>query len=88
MGKKPLSFEEALKRLETLAEEIEQGKIGLEESIARYEEGMLLVKQCREILSAAELRIMQLQNPDQAAAGTEISRPAPTAAPPPADGEE
>jgi exonuclease VII small subunit len=40
---------------------------------------MLLVKQCREILSAAELRIMQLQNPDQAA---------PTATSPPADGED
>ena len=56
-----LSFEEALKQLEELAEQIEQGKIGLEESIQKYEEGMSLVKQCRDILSQAELRIQQLQ---------------------------
>lgn len=61
MSKKPPTFEEALKQLETIAEQIEQGKIGLEESIARYEEGMALVKQCRDILARAELRIQQLQ---------------------------
>jgi exodeoxyribonuclease VII small subunit len=61
MAKRKVSFEEALKQLETLAEQIEQGKIGLEESIQKYEEGMSLVRQCREILSQAELRIQQLQ---------------------------
>jgi exodeoxyribonuclease VII small subunit len=47
--------------LETIAEQIEQGKIGLEESIQKYEQGMALVKLCREILGCAELRIQQLQ---------------------------
>ena len=61
MGKRKLTFEEALKQLETIAEEIEQGKIGLEESISKYEQGMTLVKQCREILSRAEHKIQQLQ---------------------------
>jgi len=61
MNKKKLSFEDALKQLETIAEQIEQGQIGLEESIEKYEQGMALVKQCREILSRAELRIEQLQ---------------------------
>ena len=60
MNKKKLSFEEALKQLETIAEQIELGQIGLEESIEKYEHGMALVKQCREILSRAELRIEQL----------------------------
>ena len=63
MSKKPVTFEEALARLETIANEIEQGKVGLEESITRYEEGMMLVKHCREILSAAEQRIVKL-HPD------------------------
>jgi len=64
MSRKKLSFEQALKQLEEIAEQIEQGKIGLEESIARYEEGMTLVAQCREILSKAELRIHQLRQRD------------------------
>ena len=61
MGKRKLTFEEALKQLETIAESIEQGKIGLEESISQYERGMALVKQCRGILSKAEHKIQQLQ---------------------------
>jgi len=61
MGKRKLTFEEALKQLETIAEQIEQGKIGLEESISKYEQGMALVKQCRQILSKAEHKIQQLQ---------------------------
>jgi exodeoxyribonuclease VII small subunit len=61
MGKRKPTFEEALRQLEAIAEQIEQGKIGLEESITRYEEGMALVKQCRDILAKAELRIQKLQ---------------------------
>ena len=61
MAKKKATFEEALNQLETIAEQIEQGKIGLEESIGKYEEGMALVKHCRQILSKAENKIQQLQ---------------------------
>lgn len=62
MGKKKPTFEEALRQLEAIADQIEKGQIGLEESITRYEEGMALVKQCREILAQAELRIAQLHD--------------------------
>jgi exodeoxyribonuclease VII small subunit len=61
MAKKKLTFEEALTQLEQIAEQIEEGKIGLEESIDKYEQGMALVKQCRAILSRAEQRIQELQ---------------------------
>ncbi len=61
MSEKPPSFEEALARLESIAEQIERGQIGLEESITRYEEGMSLVKQCRDMLTRAEHRIQQIQ---------------------------
>ena len=61
MAKKKATFEEALSQLETIAEQIERGKIGLEESIDKYEEGMALVKHCRQILSKAENKIQQLQ---------------------------
>ena len=62
MAKRKLTFEEALRQLEEVAEQIEQGKIGLEESISKYEQGMGLVKQCRDILSRAERKIQQLQS--------------------------
>ena len=61
MGKPKLTFEQALSELETIAEQIEQGKIGLEESIDKYERGMALVKRCRDMLSTAEHKIQQLQ---------------------------
>lgn len=60
MSKPKLSFEEALARLEQIAREIEEGKVGLEESIERYEEGMTLIRQCRAILGKAEMKIQKL----------------------------
>ncbi len=59
-NKKP-SFEEALRQLEQIAEQIEHGEIGLEESIGKYEQGMNLVKQCRSILAKAEHKVQKLQ---------------------------
>ena len=61
MGKRKPTFEEALEQLEEIAERIERGQIGLEESITQYERGMALVKQCRDILAKAENKIQQLQ---------------------------
>ena len=61
MAKKHLTFEQALKQLEGITDQIEQGTVGLEESIAKYEEGMGLIKQCRSILTKAERKIEQLQ---------------------------
>ncbi len=64
MAKKKPSFEEALKQLEEITARIERGEIGLEESITQYEKGMGLVKQCRDILTKAELKIQKLQERD------------------------
>ena len=75
MAKKKPTFEEALKQLETLARQIEQGQIGLEESINKYGEGMSLVKQCRDILSKAVHKIQQIQQKvDGTITTTKISR--------------
>ena len=60
MARKKPTFEEALKRAEELAERIETGQIGLEESIKAYEEGISLLKHCREVLARAEMRIEKL----------------------------
>lgn len=61
MAKQKPTFEEALKQLETITEQIEQGRVGLEESISKYEEGMKLVQYCRTVLDKAEHKIEQLQ---------------------------
>ena len=61
MAKDNLKFEEALKRLEQIVDSIEQGKIGLEDSIKSYEEGMALVRRCRSVLQEAEQKIQHLQ---------------------------
>ncbi len=58
--KKP-TFEESLAELEAIAAAIEEGKIGLEDSIQQYEKGMKLIRTCRAILADAEAKIQQLQ---------------------------
>jgi exodeoxyribonuclease VII small subunit len=52
-----LNFEAAMNRLEAIVEQMESGKMMLEELIVRYEEGMKLVKICQERLTSAEQRI-------------------------------
>src|SRR5438477_12076649 len=52
-----LTFEGAMDRLEKIVEQMESGKLPLEDLIVRYEEGMNLVKVCQERLVAAEKKI-------------------------------
>jgi exodeoxyribonuclease VII small subunit len=54
------TFEESVAQLEQIVAAIESGQIGLEQSLAKYEQGMELVKRCRGILDSAEKRIEQL----------------------------
>jgi len=54
------TFEESVAQLEQIVAAIASGQIGLEESLAKYEQGMELVKRCRGILDRAEKRIEQL----------------------------
>jgi exodeoxyribonuclease VII small subunit len=52
-----LNFEKAMDRLETIVEQMESGKLPLEDLIVRYEEGMNLVKVCQDRLTKAEQKI-------------------------------
>ena len=52
-----LNFEGAMDRLEKIVEQMESGKLPLEDLIVRYEEGMNLVKVCQERLANAEQKI-------------------------------
>jgi len=55
------TFEDALGKLESIVEAMEDGELPLEQLLARYEEGTRLAKLCQEKLAAAELRIRQLE---------------------------
>lgn len=60
MVRTKLTFEQALENLEEIVSAIEAGEIGLEESIAKYAEGIKLIKHCRGVLDAAEKKIQLL----------------------------
>jgi exodeoxyribonuclease VII small subunit len=53
-------FEEAIERLEQVVEELEGGSLSLEESLARYEEGVRLSRRLTQTLDSAEKRIEKL----------------------------
>ena len=65
-GGSPVSFEDALLRLEEIVEALEEGQIPLAESLSRYEQGIKLLKQCYQSLSQAERRIELLNRVDSA----------------------
>ncbi len=67
-----LTFEQALDRLEQIVHQLEEGEIGLSESLARYEEGVKLLRQAHEMLQRAERRIELLSGVD--AEGNPITR--------------
>jgi exodeoxyribonuclease VII small subunit len=52
-----MKFEEALKKLERIVEELEAGDISLDKAIKIYQEGMLLSKQCLDLLDKAEKKV-------------------------------
>ena len=57
-----LSFEEAFRRLNEMAESLEDGGLTLSDATARYEEGMNLVRRCNQLLDEAELKITSLKD--------------------------
>ena len=54
------TIEEALKRLETIAEQLEDPELDLDQAVKLYEEGLRLYERCAKKLDAADLRITQL----------------------------
>ncbi len=59
MGKK-MTFEAAMNRLEAIVQQLEQGRIGLDEAIKIFEEGMDLYRLCQSQLQEAEKKIETL----------------------------
>ena len=67
------SFEQALAALEQIVRDLEDGRLGLVESLARYEQGVKLLRNCYTQLEKAERRIELLTGID--AAGNAVLTP-------------
>lgn len=55
-----MRFSEALAELETIVTALEGGQLDLEESLARYERGVALLRACQARLGEAEQRVTML----------------------------
>ncbi len=55
-----MSFEENLKNLEQIVNELEKGDLTLDKSIEKFETGMKIASSCNKILEEAEKKITML----------------------------
>ena len=55
-----MKFEEALKRLEKITQDLESGNLSLDESLKKYEEGVKLSRFCHKTLQTAQKKIQVL----------------------------
>ncbi len=58
--KKGVDFEQALGKLETLVNDMEQGEMTLEESLKAFETGIALTRECQSRLTEAEQKVQLL----------------------------
>ncbi|MGH8009723.1 MAG: exodeoxyribonuclease VII small subunit, partial [Candidatus Binatia bacterium] len=56
-----MSFEDALKQLEKIVDDLERGDVPLEESIRIYERGEALKKHCDTLLKSAEDKVEKIR---------------------------
>ena len=67
-----MSFEDAMKELETVVGQLESGDVPLEDSIALYERGAALKEHCQKKLAEAEEKVAKITlSADGAVQGTE-----------------
>jgi exodeoxyribonuclease VII small subunit len=80
------AFEPAIERLEAIVGEMESDKLPLEELLARYEEGVQLVKFCSEKLETAGKRIEMIMR--DAGGKPQVEEFDPAKKSPPAENED
>ncbi|SRR5579872_423623 len=68
-AKRKPSFEEALTRLEAIVEQLDDGELPLERSLALFKEGRALAARCREMLEQAERDVKAALDERQAESG-------------------
>ncbi len=75
------SFEEALRRLEQVVDDLERGEPELSSALKKYELGVRLLARCQTVLEQAERSVALLTGVD--AAGNPVATPFDPAATPP-----
>ncbi len=68
---KTLDFEDALEQLQQIVQHLEEGEVGLDESLRQYERGVKLLRRCHDLLAGAQRRIELLGGVD-GQGGTEV----------------
>lgn len=71
-GRKKVGFEQALHELESLVETMEKGDMELEDALKSFERGVVLARQCGDILNQAEQRVQILSGKESNAQLTEF----------------
>ena len=72
-SKKELSFEDSLRELQKIVQQLEQGDLGLSESLDSYESGVQDLKQCYRQLAKAEQKVELLR--EVAEDGSSVTEP-------------
>lgn len=62
-----MSFENALKRIDEIVKHLERGDAPLEQSLALFEEGTALIRNCGKMLDEAEQKVVKLRKGEDGA---------------------
>ncbi len=72
MSAEEFNFEASLQQLQQLVQQMEQGKLSLEESMQAFEHGIALTRECQQALDQAEQKVQLLM---QDSTGTLVEQP-------------
>ena len=61
MAGKKLSFEQSMARLDEIVHHLESGDMPLNDTLALFEEGTVLITQCSKMLDEAEQKVVKLK---------------------------
>lgn len=64
-GKKELTLEQAMTRIEQILQILDNGQETLDESLALFEEGTKLVRFCNEKLQRAKIKVKEVMAEDE-----------------------
>jgi len=62
-----MSFEDALRELEQIVEQLERGEVSLDDAVSAYERGAQLKQQCQQRLDEARLKVEKIRSSKSAA---------------------
>ncbi len=66
-------FEQALQELTTIVEQMEKGNLSLEDSLATFERGVKLARECQQSLQEASQKVQILTEKNELEALTNLS---------------